>query len=55
MDTDIEGKIRDRIEAILVNDARNHAEVKMATVDDPLEIGVRAYGRRHVVPGAENA
>ena len=35
---DIEGKIRSRIEAILINDAKNSAEIqKMATEDEPLE------------------
>jgi hypothetical protein len=35
---DIEGKIRSRIEAILVNDARNYAEMRMmATEEDPIE------------------
>jgi uncharacterized protein YigA (DUF484 family) len=38
MDMDIEGKVRSRIEAILVNDARNDAEIRMmATEDEPLE------------------
>jgi uncharacterized protein YigA (DUF484 family) len=38
MDMDTEGKIRSRIEAILINDARNTAEIKMmATEDEPLE------------------
>jgi len=38
MDFDIEGKIRSRIEAILINDARNSAEMKlMATEEEPLE------------------
>jgi GAF domain-containing protein len=36
---DIESRIRSRIEAILTNDAKNHAEIKrMATEDEPLEI-----------------
>lgn len=38
MDMDIEGKIRSRVEAILINDARNSAEMKlMATEEEPLE------------------
>ena len=38
MEMDIEGKIRSRIEAVLLNDARNYAEVKMAAAqEDPLE------------------
>lgn len=38
MDTDIEGKIRSRIEAILINDARNYAEMRtMVSYDEPLE------------------
>jgi len=38
MELDIEGKIRSRIEAVLLNDARNHAEVKLAAAgEDPLE------------------
>jgi hypothetical protein len=39
VNTDFEGKIRSRIEAILINDARNCAEIKaMASEDEPLEI-----------------
>ncbi|MBZ5498724.1 MAG: GAF domain-containing protein [Acidobacteriia bacterium] len=38
MDMDIEGKIRSRIEAILINDAKNYAEMKMmASQEEPLE------------------
>jgi hypothetical protein len=38
MDADFEGKIRSRIEAILINDARNYAEMKtMASEEEPLE------------------
>ena len=38
MDMDIEGKIRSRIETILINDAKNYAEVRMmASEDEPLE------------------
>ena len=38
MDMDIEDKIRSRIEAILLNDARNCAELRMAASDDdPVE------------------
>ncbi len=39
MDRDVEGKIRSRIEAILVNDAKNYDEIKsMSSQDEPLEI-----------------
>ncbi len=39
MDKDIEGKIRSRIEAILINDARNYDEIRtMSSEEDPLEI-----------------
>jgi hypothetical protein len=39
MNADFEGKIRSRIEAILINDARNCAEMKaMASEDEPLEV-----------------
>jgi hypothetical protein len=38
MEMDLEGKIRSRIEAVLLNDARNYAEVKMAAAEgDSLE------------------
>jgi uncharacterized protein YigA (DUF484 family) len=38
MEMDLEGKIRSRIEAVLLNDARNYAEVKMSAAgEDPLE------------------
>jgi hypothetical protein len=38
MELDIEGKIRSRIEAVLLNDARNYAEVTQAVAGDgPLE------------------
>jgi hypothetical protein len=38
---DIENRIRSRIEAILVNDARNYAEMKeMASDDEPMETGL---------------
>ncbi|RPH74148.1 MAG: GAF domain-containing protein, partial [Candidatus Rokuibacteriota bacterium] len=38
MELDFEGKIRSRIEAILINDARNFAEMKtMASAEEPLE------------------
>jgi hypothetical protein len=39
MDADFEGKIRSRIEAILINDARNYAEIRtMASEEEPLEV-----------------
>ncbi len=38
MELDIEGRIRSRIEAILINDARSYAELRMmATEEEPLE------------------
>ena len=38
MDIDLEGKIRSRIEAVLINDARNYDEMRtVATEEDPLE------------------
>ena len=48
---EIDNKIRDRIEALLVNDAKNYSEIKkMATADEPLEAEVLAddqsIGRR---------
>jgi hypothetical protein len=39
MDRDFEGKIRSRIEAILINDARNYDEMRtMSSEEEPLEI-----------------
>jgi hypothetical protein len=39
MEQDLEGKIRSRLEAILINDARNQAEVKsMSNGEDPLDV-----------------
>jgi hypothetical protein len=39
MDSSIEGKIRSRIEAILVNDAKNYAAMRaMASDEEPLEV-----------------
>jgi len=38
MDIDIEGRIRSRIEAVLLNDARNYDEMKMtASGEDPMD------------------
>jgi hypothetical protein len=46
MDADFEGKIRSRIEAILINDARNYAELKaMASEEEPLELDAFAEER----------
>jgi hypothetical protein len=39
METDIEGKIRSRIEAILINDARSHSELRMmASNEEPFDL-----------------
>lgn len=46
METNIEGKIRSKIEAILINDARGYAEIRaMASEDEPLEIDPLAEER----------
>ena len=38
MQTDIEGKIRSKIEAILINDARTYSELRMmATGEEPFD------------------
>lgn len=46
MDRDVEGRIRSRVEAILINDAKNYDEIKsMSSQDEPLEVDPFAEDR----------